>query len=192
VIPKEEHRESVTRYCRQLKDELSALNYGENKLRVELDEREMRGGEKVWGWVKKGVPIRLEIGPRDVDSDAAFMGRRDRPAKERETISRTDLISSVVSTLDEIHDSLLQRAISFREENTKTITSKDEFYSLFENEAEAGFVRCPWAGTAEMEKEIAAKTKVTIRCIPMDQEETGICPFTGTENATYAVFARSY
>ncbi|MBC2600948.1 proline--tRNA ligase [Puniceicoccus vermicola] len=192
VIPKEEHRDAVTDYCRKLQGELLGCNYGDQPLRVELDERDMRGGEKVWGWVKKGVPVRLEVGPRDVENDAVFLGRRDKAAKDRQTVSRKDLLQSIEGILGDIHEALYQRALKFQKENTKRIETKEEFYSWFANEKESGFVICPWAGSAELEKEISTETKVTIRCIPMDEKKTGTCPFTGTENAPMAVFARSY
>ncbi len=192
VIPKDEHRVAVTEYCRKLRTELLDCQYDGEPLRVELDEREMRGGEKVWGWVKKGVPIRLEVGPRDVQNDVVFLGRRDKPAKERQTVPRQELIGSIDQILGDIHDSLYQRALQFRSANTQRIKSKDEFYSWFGNEEQSGFATCPWAGGAELEKQIAAETKVTIRCIPMDEEERGTCPFTGTPDAPHAVFARSY
>tara|TARA_R100000027_G_scaffold61554_3_gene52977 strand:- start:7681 stop:9183 length:1503 start_codon:yes stop_codon:yes gene_type:complete len=192
VIPKEEQREAVTEYCRKLQAELIGCTYQDAPLRVELDERDMRGGEKVWGWVKKGVPVRLEVGPRDVENDAVFLGRRDKAAKDRQTVSRTDLLSSIGDTLEDIHHTIYQRALNFQKENTKRIESKEEFYSWFAQEKVSGFVLCPWAGSAELEKEISAETKVTIRCIPMNEKETGTCPFTGTENAPLALFARSY
>jgi len=192
VIPKEEHREKVTAYCRKLRDELVSTSFDDQPLRVELDERDMRGGEKVWSWVKKGVPIRLEVGPRDVENDAVFLGRRDKAAKDRQTLARDDLLHSVGSLLQEIHTSLYQRALAFQRDHTRRVETREEFYGAFAEESESGFVICPWAGSAELEKEIANETKVTIRCLPMDQAETGTCPFTGTENAPLAVFARSY
>jgi len=192
VIPKDEHREKVTEYCRNLREELLGCSFDGQPIRVELDEREMRGGEKVWGWVKKGVPLRLEVGPRDVDSDAVFLGRRDKSAKDRQTVPREELLSSVGTLLEDIHTSLYQRALDFQKKNTTQIGSEEEFYATFANEKEAGFVVCPWAGSADLEKKIAVETKVTIRCIPMNQQSRGTCPFTGTEGAPYAIFARSY
>ncbi len=192
VIPKDEHREKVTTYCRRLREELDEVSFDGGPLRVELDERDMRGGEKVWGWVKKGVPIRLEIGPRDVDADAVFLGRRDRAAKDRTTVSRADLLETLPHLLSEIHDNLYHKALAFREEHTKRISEKEEFFAWFAEREQAGFVRCPWAGDAELERKIASDTKVTIRCLPLDSGETGTCPFTGTPDAPVAVFARAY
>ena len=192
VIPKEEHRDAVTDYCQKLQTELLECSFDDAPIRIELDDREMRGGEKVWSWVKKGVPIRLEIGPRDVENDAVFLGRRDKAAKDRQTVSRADLLASIGDILKDIHQSLYQRALKFQRENTKRIETKEEFYAEFADEGKSGFVICPWAGSSDLEKEISSETKVTIRCIPMDEKETGTCPFTGTENAPMAVFARSY
>ncbi len=191
VVPKEEHREAVTDYCRRLRRELSAVDFAGSPLRVELDEREMRGGEKVWSWVKKGVPIRLEVGPRDVEADAVFLGRRDQPPKDRKTVSREELLADVPGMLADIHNTLYERALASREANTRRIDDKDEFFEWFADESKAGFVVAPWGGDADLERDIATRTKVTIRCVPLDGE-TGRCPFTGKADAPMAVFARSY
>lgn len=192
VIPKEEHAAVVTDYCRRLRDELNRVSFEGEPLRVELDEREMRGGEKVWGWVRKGVPIRLEVGPRDVEADSLFVGRRDRPAKERRTVPREEFLRTAGDLLAEIHDALYEKALAFRENHTRRIDDETEFFDWFSREDEAGFVVAPWAGDEELERRIAADTKVTVRCLPLDAEETGTCPFTGKTGAPLAVFARAY
>ncbi|MEM0967453.1 MAG: proline--tRNA ligase [Verrucomicrobiota bacterium] len=192
VIPKEEHRESVLSYCKNLENDLSGLAYAGQPVRTKIDERDMRGGEKVWSWIKKGVPIRLEIGPRDVASEAVFLGRRDKGPKEKESVSRSRIVEILPEILSEIHDSLYSRALAFRNENTRTIETQDDFYSWFSSEESSGFVLCPWAGSEELEKEISTKAKVTIRCIPLDDPRKGTCPFTGAADAPMAVFAKSY
>ncbi|MFH1921244.1 MAG: proline--tRNA ligase, partial [Planctomycetota bacterium] len=131
VIHKEETKAQVLEYCEKLAGELRRLDYAGRPVRVELDTRETRGGEKVWSWIKKGVPIRLEIGPRDIAQDAVFAGRRDRPHRQREAIPRKQLVETLTDTLDEIQQTLFERARAFREEHTVTIDSKEAFYEFF-------------------------------------------------------------
>ncbi|MGB0290447.1 MAG: proline--tRNA ligase, partial [Opitutales bacterium] len=88
VTPKEETREAVLEYCRELKAALEEQRYLDDYVRVELDDRDIRGGEKTWGWVKKGIPLRVEVGPRDMESGSVFVARRDRAPKEKESIAR--------------------------------------------------------------------------------------------------------
>ncbi len=199
VVHKEQTRAQVMECCEKLAAELRGQTYHAGPLRVELDRRELRGGEKVWSWVKKGVPIRLEIGPRDIAQHAVCVGRRDRPPKQCVSMPRREFVETLPRQLDEIQETLLDRARTFREENTVRIDTKKEFYDFFtprnreKPEIHGGFVWAHWCGEAEVEDQLKQDLQVTIRCIPLDgKAEEGKCPFTGKPSPRRVVFAKAY
>jgi len=199
VAHKEETKGEVLAYCDQLKAELSKLRYHEKKIEVIVDDRDLRGGEKTWSWIKKGIPIRLEIGPRDIAEDKVFMGRRDLPHKERSSLSREELLKTLPQILDEMQKNLYDRALRHREENTVKIDTKEEFYAFFtpknkeRPEIHGGFALTHWCGEASVEEQIQKDLSVTIRCIPLNGDvEEGTCPFTGKPSPQRVVFAKSY
>lgn len=199
VVHKEEDRASVLHYCRALAKELEALRFHGRDIVVEIDERDLRGGEKTWSWVKKGIPVRLEIGPRDIASDSVFMGRRDRSTKDRTTISRTDLLSTFLAILQEMQDGMLQRAKSWRDEHSRIFTNKNEFYAFFtpqnadNPEIHGGFAECFVADDPALEKQLKDDLSVTVRCIPLaSANERGTCIFTGKTDARKVICAKAY
>jgi prolyl-tRNA synthetase len=197
ILHKEESKEAVLSYAKEIQKELKKLSYHGYPLQVVLDEREMRGGDKVWSWIKKGVPIRLEIGPRDVSAGQVCLTRRDRPHKEMNAISKEALLTSVISTLDAIQASLYDRALAYREKHTHRIDSKEEFYRFFtakkEGEIHGGFALCHWNGDPKIEEKVKEDLNVTIRCIPLDlPEEEGVCLFSGEKSLKRVLFAKSY
>jgi prolyl-tRNA synthetase len=186
-------------YCEKLTRELNDLKYCDTEVVAELDKREGRGGEKVWSWIKKGVPVYLEIGPRDVAADSVFVGRRDKSRKERYSQTRAEFVASVPSLLDDIQNNLLERAKAFRDSNIRKIDSKDEFYSFFtpanreKPEIHGGFALCHWNGSSEVERKVKEDLNVTIRCIPLEgPEEHGKCIITGEPSTKRVVFAKAY
>jgi len=181
----------VLEYCRALKAQLVELRYGEDRLRVLLDERDMRGGEKSWDHIKKGVPIRLEVGPRDMESDSVFMGRRDREPRDKQGVPREQFLAEVLSTLDEIQDGLYQRALARRAAMSSEVQSVAEFEEFFSAD-EPGFAWC-FAADDPSYEDLLGRYKVTPRCIPVDDnDELGTCIFTGQPGQKKIVFARSY
>jgi prolyl-tRNA synthetase len=162
----------------------------------------MRGGDKAWQWIKKGAPIRLEVGPRDIDNDSVFMGRRDKGPKEKAGVARAEFVANVTTTLQEIQDALYQRALAFRTEHTKQIDTKEEFYAFFADPPKkhqsaptpihAGFALAHFNGDPALETKIKDDLKVTVRCIPLAPGEPGTCPFTGQPSAKRVVWAKSY
>jgi len=186
----------VMDYCRSLEAELKSISYHGHPLRVWLDDRDVRGGEKKWQHIKKGVPIRVEIGARDIEKDGLFMGRRDEPKSSG--ISRNEFVANVVKTLDDIQQNLFERALAMRTANSHRIDSLDEFRQFFssgESEQSAkqgGFVYSHWSESPEMH-EVLKDLKVTPRCIPLDAEvENGKCIFTGKPSEKRAIFAKAY
>ncbi|MDD5482026.1 MAG: proline--tRNA ligase [Kiritimatiellae bacterium] len=199
IAHKEETRGAVLEYCRRVAQELKAVSYHGRPLAVEIDEREGRGGEKVWNWIKKGIPVRIEIGPRDMAADSAALARRDRPHKEIRIIKRAELAGSIAGILDEIQDALLGRARALREQNTRKIDSRDEFYSFFtpknqeQPEIHGGFALSHWSGDADVEEKVKKDLGVTIRCIPFDSPpEEGKCVISSRPSKRRVLFAKAY
>ncbi|MFW5883559.1 MAG: His/Gly/Thr/Pro-type tRNA ligase C-terminal domain-containing protein, partial [Verrucomicrobiota bacterium] len=190
VVPKEGQRAEVMAYCEQLQRELSAQTYAGALVRVQLDARDLRGGEKVWSWVKKGVPLRLEVGPRDIAKDSVFVGRRDRAPREKEGIGRAAFVGAIADTLAEIQQNLYDRALAFREANTQTVESEAALREVFA-EGQGGFVRAFYAEDPAVEERLG-DLKVTARCIPLETlDQEGTCIFSG-KPGKLTVFAKAY
>jgi len=202
ITRKPEDRARVLEYCHKLRDELRGVTFAGTPVRVEVDDRDINGGEKKWQWIKKGVPLWLEVGPRDIDSDSVFLGRRDQAEAKSVGIKRTDLVTTIGTLLQSIQDALYQRAVAYRAEHTKIIDTKDEFYAFFAEPAKhnpndptpihAGFAMAHFNGDPALETKIKDDLKVTVRCIPLGQGEPGTCPFTGQPSARRVVWAKSY
>ena len=199
VLTKEESRAAVLQAAEQLAIDLRAQSAFGQSVRVEVDRRDAGGGVKNWDWIKKGVPIRLEIGPRDLEKGSVAVSRRDRGPKEKEFPSQSDFVAGVGALLQSIQEGLLQRATKFRDEHTKEIDSEEEFRSFFtpENssqpEIHGGFALAHWDGTLETEERIKNELKVTIRCIPREANpQPGICPFSGRASRQRVIFAKAY
>ncbi|HOO19035.1 MAG TPA: proline--tRNA ligase [Paludibacteraceae bacterium] len=136
----------------------------------------------------KGVPIRLAMGPRDIENHTVEIARRDTLTKE--TISMENVVNEISQQLKNIQKNLYERALTFRNANMKEINSYKEFKEKIEK---GGFLLCHWDGTSETEEKIKEETKATIRCIPFDLDKTpGKCMVTGKPSAQRVVFARAY
>jgi prolyl-tRNA synthetase len=190
---------AVLEYCEKLAAELRGQTYFGRPVEVIVDKREGRGGEKVWTWIKKGIPVYLEIGARDIAQDAVFVGRRDKGRKERFSVSRPEFLATVGKLLDCIQNDLLERARSFRNEHTCKIDNKNDFYDFFtpankdKPEVHGGFALCHWNGSPEVEEIVKNDLNVTIRCIPLGgEEEVGRCIITGEPSKKRVIFAKSY
>ncbi|MBT8484973.1 MAG: proline--tRNA ligase [Phycisphaerales bacterium] len=204
ITHKADDPHAITTFCRSLAAELRAKTYHGRPVEVELDERDRRGGDKKWDWVKKGVPIRVEVGPRDMANNVVTVFRRDRPHNERASLPHAEFVGSVVATLDEMQDGMLARARAFRAEHTRSIDDADEFRAFFAapkgddgpTPIHGGFALSHWCGDAEMEAKINADLGVTIRCIPIDRlpedDGPGTCPFTGKPSERRVVWAKAY
>jgi prolyl-tRNA synthetase len=190
VIHKEEDRARITEYCQTLAAELRKIHYHGRHIGVEVDTRELTGGEKAWGWVKKGIPVRIEIGNKDMASDSVFMGRRDKTYKEKSSVPRQDFINNLVSTLDEIQTNLFNRAKQFQQDNIAVINSRDDLYKHFQNDG--GFALAHWNGDAKIEAQVKQDLGVTIRCIPFENDGPGKCIFTGEPSKQRVIFAKAY
>jgi prolyl-tRNA synthetase len=157
----------------------------------------LRGGEKMWSWVKKGIPLRIEVGPRDIANDSLFVARRDNG--EKKAIARAEFIETVADILQNIQDSLFARAKKYRDENMVEISSKEDFYKYFtpqnekKPEIHGGFAVADYDGSEEVEDMLRKDLRVTVRCIPLEgSEPKGNCIFTGKPAKYRAIFAKSY
>lgn len=156
---------------------------------VKYDDRDtQKPGWKYSEYEFKGVPVRLAIGPRDIEQGTIEISRRD--TLEKSIIQQTDIENKVQHLLELIQDNLYQKAISFRENNTYTVNSWNEFKDVIEK---GGFVYAHWDGTSETEEAIKNETKATIRCIPLNNpKENGKCVFTGKPSTQRVLFAKAY
>ncbi len=188
-------KDKILAYCNNLLQQLRSINFGNQPIQVEIDNSEKRPGEKAWGWVKKGVPIRLEIGLQELTNDTVFMGRRDKAYNEKAAISKEQFLLSVSDILQEMQNNIFAKAKRFQEENTREIKSVAEMYEFFDpnNENSGGFAIAPWIDEPASEEKLKVDLKVTARVIPQYKVgETGTCIFTGQKGAPYTIFARSY
>jgi prolyl-tRNA synthetase len=142
----------------------------------------------------RGVPVRVEIGPRDVEQGTVVLARRDLPGKQGKQpgIPLDGVAPAVRDLLAAVQRELLRQATAFRDANTTVgVRSYAEFREVLEDRG--GFIRTHWAGTNEDELRLKDETKATIRCFPLDAEEDeGMCFFTGARTRQVAVFARAY
>ena len=177
---------SVLECAQKLRKELVAAG-----IRVKMDEREgVSPGFKFNDWEMRGVPLRLEVGPKDVAKGSVVLARRDCPGKEGKSfVSQQGLPASVTQLLEEIQKSLYERALAFRIEHTAEVVDYEEFKKAVEK----GFAFAWWCGSSECEANIKEETRATMRCIPLEQPGgTGKCVHCGEIAKEKAIFARAY
>jgi prolyl-tRNA synthetase len=182
----DEERASVMEYIDRIKRELIDAD-----VRVRVDTRDYQPGFKFNDWEMRGVPVRLEIGPRDVQGGTVVAARRDIPGKEGKcTLSQDGLAASVTALLGEVQSNMLRQATEFRDSNTHDVTSFDDLRGVIE---QGGFARGWWAGSTEDELKVKAETGATHRCYPLEQPSGGgTCFYTGKPAEKLAIFAKAY
>jgi len=192
----DETKAAVLAHVKALQTELRSQSYAGAAIRVDIDDRDMRGGEKKWFHVKRGVPVRIEIGPKDLDAGTMFVGRRDQPKSF--SMPREGAATQLAATLAEIQKSLFDRAAELRSKNTRVITNEKDFREFFTPKNEetpeihGGFALCHFVDH-EVLQPLLKELKVTIRCIPRDNNNTpGTCFYTGKPASKQALFAKSY
>jgi prolyl-tRNA synthetase len=190
----------VLETCDRLAAELRNKRFLDNvPIEVEVDRRDLGGGVKNWDWIKKGVPIRVEVGPRDLEKNSVTVSRRDQSVKNKESIQVDEFVTRSPEILASIQQSLYARAKEFQDANTHEINSKKDFYDFFtaknpsKPEIHGGFAMAHWNGSREVEEQIKNDLKVTIRVVPQDDaSEPGQCIFSGEPSARRVVWAKSY
>jgi len=180
-----EDKTNVMEAVERIKKELSGV-------RMEIDAREeLSPGWRFNEWELRGVPLRIEIGPKDLQKNQVVLARRD--TKEKAFVPQEQLGQKIPLLLEEIQKNLYERAKKFRDANTFELTSYDEFKQFMEGEGSKGFVRAHWCGARECEARIKEETKATTRCIPFDQgNKVGQCIHCGKESKEQAIFAKAY
>jgi len=200
IVRKEKDRATVMEYVTRLAADLKGQDYHGHPVQVEIDDRDIGGG-KSWDWIKKGIPVRAEIGPRDIAENSVFVGRRDKSPRDKAGVNRDEFVASIVAVLDEIQQTLFDRALAYQQEHTREIDDNQDFYDYFtaENtekpEIHGGFALAHWCGRDECEERIKEDLKVTIRCIPFEKMGTdagGSCICCGEPSRERVVFAKSY
>ncbi len=186
IIPlwfKDEQREGILSAAKSIEERLKRVG-----IRVKVDTKEGRPGEKIFAWEKKGVPLRLELGPKDLDAGVAVVARRD--TGEKTSLSLDVLDKEIPQLLEQIHETLLARARAYRDEKIVAVDTWEDFVAAIERGC---FVRAHWDGDSATEAKIKELTNATIRCIPFSEKpEEGACVMTGRPSSTRVIFARSY
>ena len=161
-----------------------------DRLKVVIDHRDdLRPAEKFFHWLQQGIPVRIEVGPRDVAKQCGMVARRD--VREKESIELESITAHVCDLLEKIQENLFQRALEFREQNTRRAKNYEEFCEIMKKEG--GFVMAHWNGSPEVEAKIKGDTKATIRCITLDPDPVpGKCMVTGEPSEREVVFAVAY
>ena len=187
IFANDQERSQTLEFAEKIKQRLAEhLDH----LRIQIDDRDnLRPGDKFFHWIQQGVPVRVEIGPRDVKQQSAMVARRD--VRDKKLVPLDEIADHVMSLLQQIQRDLYKRALDFREANTRKAKSYGAFKEILEQEG--GFIRAHWNGTREVEDLIKNETKATIRCIPLnDQPEAGKCILTGEHSKQEVIFAIAY
>lgn len=190
IIPiyrKDEELDAITEKANKITTELRKVGVS-----VKYDNRDThKPGWKFAEHELKGVPIRIAIGPRDLENGTIEIARRDTLTKEQFELASQPISEKITSMLEEIQDTIYSKAFNFKNEMTTEVNSWDEFNSVLEEKT--GFLSAHWDGTAETEEKIKDLTKATIRCIPLDRkEEAGICVYSGKPSTGRVLFAKAY
>ena len=183
IFRDEKQRKIIENYIDSITRELK-----QKGIRIFIDWSDSSPGYKFNEWELKGVPARIEIGPRDVESNTVIIARRDNG--EKLSSSRHNLTQSVIDILDQIQNNLYNQAKDFRDNNTHSVNTYGEFKDIIKN---GGFVRCGWDGKQDTELKIKEDTKATIRCIPFNENPKDLtCIFSGNKAMHEVIFAKSY
>lgn len=185
IYRNEEQFNSVSEVANQLMKDLRAQG-----IRVKFDNRDThKPGWKFNEYELKGVPVRIAIGPKDVENGTVEVARRDTMSKE--LVQLDAAVATIVGLMDVIQKNLFDKALEFQKENTTEVSSYEEFKEVLEKKG--GFILAHWDGTAATEEKVKAETKATIRCIPLEGKESpGTCMVTGKPSAGKVLFAKAY
>jgi len=199
ILRDEAKKQEVMSYCEALKADLQKEAMDGQPLRVKLDARDIASADKRWEWIKKGAPLLLEIGPRDIEGGKVCVTRRNQMSAGKQFIARDAFVKNAAAELLAIQKSLFAAALAFRKARTvSNITDWKAFEAYFKKDddngftGEQGFVIAKWSGDpASLEK--LAPLGVTVRCIPFEQSGTkGACVLTGAPATQEVIFARAY
>lgn len=196
IIPiiRKQHKETeIYQYAEKIARSIRKLSYKKSPISVLIDKSEESPANKNWHWIKKGVPIRIEMGARELDSDFIEISRRDQPNKEKQQLPLENVAKDVKAVLKEIQKNYYNEAEKYRNERIrKDILTFEDLKVYFSKEKSPGFVLAKWCGSQESEERLK-ELKITIRCLPLEQTKIqGRCVITGEPADIDAIFARSY
>jgi len=198
IVRDDASRAQVMTYVEQLAARLRERRFADRPVEVEVDNRDLRGGDKTWSWIKRGVPLRVEVGPRDVEASVVTYARRDEAPRDKHAVPVDEFVGSISDILGAIQQQLFDRAKTFREEHTRDVNGWDKLERFFtpknteQPEIHGGFARVHWCGSSACEERMN-ELKVTIRCIPLDAAaESGRCVACGGDSSRRVVCAKSY
>ena len=184
IFRDDDDKKNIQDYLRETLIEMQKLG-----IRVHEDWRKGSPGFKFNEWEMKGVPLRLEVGPKDIKEEKVVIVRRDN--SDKKFVNKESIIDTIISLLDDVQKNMFNKAKSFQTENTFTVSTYDEFKDILSNKG--GFIKCGWDGTSETEAAIKNETKATIRVIPMDENPKGLnCIYSGKPAKHEVIFAKAY
>ena len=187
--------DAVLDACHVLKKQIEKLEYNGEKIEVVLDASDKNAGTKGWDWVRKGIPLRITLGAKDLENGTFVLNRRDKAANEKAFISLKDGFADFPAILEEMQSNIFDKALSFRDENIKEVASLDELKAMFAND-DAGFVLCYADPEVNEDREkLLKELKATARCIPFAFNKgnaEGECIFSGKKTKTKIIYARAY
>lgn len=185
IFRRDEELERISVLADQITKELRSKD-----ISVQFDKRDThKPGWKFAEYEMKGVPARIAIGPRDLENGTVEIARRD--TKEKQVIAKDNIVAHIEELLEDMQKAILEKAASFKNENTHTVDTYDEFKNILETKP--GFIYAHWDGTSETEEKIKTETKATIRCIPLNSnEEAGSCIYSGKPSKQRVLFAKAY
>jgi prolyl-tRNA synthetase len=188
IVPIHKGDEQLAQISEKVKGIKAALEV--KGISVKFDNRDTyKPGFKFAEWEFKGVPVRIAMGPRDLENGTVEVARRD--TKEKQTYNIEGVDETIENLLAEIQENLYNKALNYRNEHITKANSWDEFKDILENKT--GFISAHWDGAEETEEKIKQETKATIRCIPLDaKEEAGVCIFSGNPSTKRVLFAKAY
>ncbi len=187
IFKSEEELEQITAEVKKIKDKLLPAG-----ISVKFDNRDThKPGWKFAEYELKGVPVRIAIGPKDLENGTVELARRDTKTKEVFDLRNGDILTKISTLLDDIQTNIYQKAFDYRAAHITEVNSYEEFKEVLEGKG--GFISAHWDGTSETETRIKEETKATIRCIPLDQkQEDGSCILTGKPSKGRVIFAKAY
>jgi prolyl-tRNA synthetase len=193
--------EQVLAFCNEVVQQARTQSYQGSRIRIKLDDRDLPSADKRWQWIKKGVPLIVEIGPKDVEKGSVALTRRVDLEAKKEFIPLADFTAQLPAMLQASHDALYQAALAIRQQRLRTdITTLEQFKAYFGESGDEsytkgqGFVQAWWNGDEEAAEPLLKAMGLTIRCIPFDQPkgQTGPCVLTGQQANKQVIFARAY
>lgn len=197
IIPiyrNDSEKDEILKKAKEIQNNLSNKFYNNTNIIVKIDDRDLTSGERNWQAIKTGVPVRIELGPRDLAKNQICVARRDKEPNEKQFLNIEEFIEDSANILDSIQNSLFAKAKGFIEANTHEIKSLDELKKYFKKDSSTGFVCC--YSTNELDEKtlkLLKELKISARCIPNKfKNDLGDCIFTGKPNCNKIIFAKAY